>query len=111
MFAIIALQLFQESYHRKCVDPITGLYELYVGGVLDEFGCGHRSCPADSFPLCAKTNDIIATVSPGFNNLGTSLQSVFQIITLEWSFIYYRTADYLGRASIVFFIPLIVFRK
>lgn len=148
IFAIVGLQLFMGIYHYKCVDPVTKLvenYEAYGQGslVYDEYGCGSglgRDCPAE-YGLCAKFRKPQLDIAPGFDNLGQSMLSIFQVVTLEWSYIFYRagrfalssisrvvstityltpvslqiypsidiTADHLGYAVILFFIPVILF--
>lgn len=45
----------------------------------------------------------------GYDNVGTSLLTIFQIVTLSnWSFVMYRTMDSQGDATVLFFLVVII---
>lgn len=63
-----------------CFDSVTGLQEAP-----DQvnFGCGSRTCPANY--TCTEYDPMAPLLSSGFGNIGTSLLSCFQVITVSRS--------------------------
>lgn len=110
LFAISGLSLFQEAFHRQCYDPVSMEFEVAYGPSPDEFGCGGtRSCP-ESHPVCGYKSTGRGQVMAGFDNLGTSTLSVFQVITLGgWSFMMYRVVDNTSWAFSLWFVVLVLF--
>lgn len=52
----------------------------------------------------------LATEIAGFENVGMSMLSVFQAMTLtNWSFTMYRTMDYLSPAVVIYWLVMVVF--
>lgn len=52
----------------------------------------------------------LATQIAGFENVGMSMLSVFQAMTLtNWSFSMYRTMDYLSPAVVLYWLVMVVF--
>lgn len=109
IFAIAAVMLFQDAYRRRCYDPINLTFEAPGPSGTDEFGCGgHRRCPAGF--ECINYTPGRGEYALGFDNLGSSLLMVFQMITLSnWSFIMYRTVDNTGWYVAIYYVILILF--
>ena len=111
LFGVAALSLLQDAYHYQCYDPGSNTFEVGTGVSPDEFGCGSgRSCPSD-FPVCAyKPGPGRGETVAGFDNIGTALLTVFQIITIsDWSFIMYRCVDNTSWVVVIWFVLLILF--
>lgn len=111
LFGISALSLFSGAFHYECYDPVTGQPETYPNPILpDEFGCGGwRTCPP-AFPVCRHSSANLAINAAGFDNLATSLLTVFQIMTLgDACIVMYRVIDNTSWASALWFVALILF--
>ncbi|KAF8072369.1 NaCP60E [Scenedesmus sp. PABB004] len=105
----VPLLLFGDAFHRGCVDAATGAREADAASVADEFGCGHRTCPP-AFSTCFTFPTSQAREMAGFANVGLSMLSVFQSMTLtNWSFTMYRTMDALNPGVVVYWFVMIVF--
>lgn len=109
LFAIAAVQVYSDVYHKACFHNETGELEKALGNSLDEMGCdGMRSCPNGFSCLEVRrgTNLDVA----GFDNIGASMLTVFQCTTLGgWSYVMYRTMDNTSGLSCVYYIFLILF--
>eukprot|EP00887_Chlorella_sp_A99_P007206 scaffold2.g7206.t1 len=105
-FSICATLLFNTAYEWKCIDPVTGAMEPDPGGD-DEWGCGHRSCPAPM--ACTNTQPQPPYAVAGFSNTGLSFLSMFQIMTQTDAFsAISRVADRAGVVSVFFFILFMI---
>ncbi|GMH39581.1 hypothetical protein BSKO_07479 [Bryopsis sp. KO-2023] len=109
LFAIAGIQMFVQVYHHACVHDITGDIEVALGNSPDELGCGgSRSCPADY--TCQRFDKGTNIDVAGFDNIGTSMLTIFQCTTLGgWSYVMYRVMDNTSTFSVIFFLFLILF--
>ncbi|XP_050671809.1 muscle calcium channel subunit alpha-1-like isoform X1 [Leptidea sinapis] len=108
IYAIIGLELFSGSLHDTCFDNATGLMvddptpcsrEADVGNQCEE---GQICKPYWEGPNYGITN---------FDNIGYSMLTVFQCITLEgWTDIMYAIADVKGNTWVwIYFVTLVIF--
>lgn len=106
LFAIAGMVLFQEAYHRACVDDTTGALEAGGPDSTGEFSCGARECPS-GFTCTYKA--YIDVPTPGFDNIALAMLSVFQCTTISgWSYVMYRVQDAIHPLVAVYFIALIL---
>ncbi|GAB4819675.1 hypothetical protein N2152v2_006721 [Parachlorella kessleri] len=107
--AITGTLLFMDSFHQACFDDMTGTQETNDGGLYD-YGCGSRYCPANFTCLAYEPEPPLS--SAGFGNVGESMLSTFQVITMSsWAFIMYIVMDNAGTASFVFFLAIVLLQS
>lgn len=106
VFGIVGLLAFNRNYHYLCIDPsffnITEA-EYFSYDDPDMAGCGSwRYCP-DNF-TCTFFQDSTATNVAGWDNIGTSLLTLIQLLTLTgWDFIMYRSMDAASPFAVIFY--------
>lgn len=106
LFAIAGMVLFQEAYHRACINDSSGALESAGPDSTGEFSCGARDCP-DGFTCTYQAHIDVPT--PGFDNIALAMLSVFQCTTISgWSYVMYRVQDAIHPFVAFYFIALIL---
>jgi Ion transport protein len=85
LFAIAGMQLFQDSYHRSCVNTSTGQLEPSQSGQHDTYGCGWRKCP-EGFQC--QTLDTVTDrneVSINFDNIASAASIPLSPHSASWT--------------------------
>lgn len=106
LFAIAGMVLFQEAYHRACVDDSTGAVEAAGPDSTGEFSCGHRACPEN---FTCTFQEHVDAPTPGFDNIALAMLTVFQCTTISgWSYVMYRVQDGIHPLAQAYFLALIL---
>jgi hypothetical protein len=106
VFSIVGLLAFNSTYHYLCIDQ--SYYNITEADYFsyddpDMSGCGSwRYCPANF--TCTFFQKSTATNEAGWDNIGTSLLTLIQLLTLTgWDFIMYRSMSSSSPFAVIFY--------
>ncbi|XP_041984282.1 muscle calcium channel subunit alpha-1-like isoform X2 [Aricia agestis] len=108
IYAIIGLELFSGVLHQTCYDKSTGLPMDDPKPCSKEADVGYQ-CDVDQ--ICKGPWDGPNDGITNFDNIGYSMLTVFQCITLEgWTDIMYAISDVKGNTWVwIYFVTLVIF--